>query len=212
MAIAFDSSVDGGRGNGVSHSYDFDNSAGDCVVVNVHSQTGRTVTGITYNTVPMAKAAENDAAGVYNTIFVLADNPATGTNEVVITMSASSTFIDSQAASYTGTDQDDPIKASDTSTDPSTDDFTETFTTEEENSWVVWSVDNNDGVATAGTDTTSRESDANGHAIMDSGAARASGSNSVNATTAGSTNWNSVVFELAEAAVTFVPQTNIILT
>ena len=103
MAIAYDSSVDGGSTTGSSMTFAFNNVAGDYLFVGVVGDTALDdVTGVTYNGVSLTQVGSSIiAASRYSYLFSLA-SPATGSHNVVIS-AGSSHFLIGAAASWSGT-------------------------------------------------------------------------------------------------------------
>lgn len=204
MAIAYGSSVDGGRGSGTSMTFAFNNVSGDCVVVYARNTNGASPSGVTYAGVAMTLvvSADNGADHRHN-LYVLT-SPATGSNNVVISYAAGQGFIDAMAASYTGVNQASPTGTTDnTDTASGTTTFAPALTTGTDNSWVVAAIGNSTGDATAGANTAERIGNANGNSLMDSNAAVSpAGARTLNASRASNSNWTSALFELKVATAT----------
>ncbi len=85
------------------------------LVVNACNDSGLTVSGVTYNSVALAKVATGIANGnAFVENWILAnDEVATGANTVEVTYSGSG-FLQAGASSYTGVDQTTPVDATST--------------------------------------------------------------------------------------------------
>lgn len=164
MAIAIDTSTANVTDGSATATYAHTCTGSDLVlIVGVMVGTGNTVSGVTYNGVSMTQINTQAIGGATfdNMYLFRLVAPATGSNNVVITASAS-TFIYSTAASYTGVDQTNPIDVNTTTTATATN-LTLTMTTTVDNTWLVgfWGIgeDAGDDDFTAGANTTERASD-----------------------------------------------------
>lgn len=151
MAIAHDTSAYLGKvAAGSSQTVAFDNSAGTFLTVGVKSASDTTtVDSVTYNAVSMTEGVikSDPTAGARAGLWYL-DSPATGSNNVVITMSGTSQII-SGAVSFTGTSGSIGATASATGT---SDTPSVSVTTTEDDSWVIDCV-GGDGDTFTGTGT-----------------------------------------------------------
>src|SRR4051812_6117328 len=110
----------GFNGAGSPWTYSFNNASGTLLVVGVLATctSGATVTisGVTYNGVAMTAVPSGTvswSSGASKITFFYLLNPATGSNTVSITWSASSGAIDSisGAISFTGNDAANPVRS-----------------------------------------------------------------------------------------------------
>lgn len=197
-AIAFDNSTPGSNGSTVSSlTYAHTVTGTDpLLIVSAYWTSSRTVSGFTYNAVSMTEVVTTlDTGGGERHGMYYLINPATGANNVVITLSGTSlSGIESAASSYTGVDQTDAIDATRTETNLETGtSYSEAITSTVDNTWAVWSTRNYSGVAvSAGANTALREQIlvSYGMLLADSNAAiTPAGARTVTLTTAGSSNW-----------------------
>lgn len=157
MAIARDSSTfdeQTGTSATVSHTV----SGSDTVLFvgfSTSSTSGDIATGVTYNAVSMTQVVKVDTVitGRFTYIYGLL-NPATGANDVVISISESKT-IRSASVSYTGVDQGQTLTDI-TDTDQAGTGTTTTInmTTTSDNSWGFMVVKADNGTIAAGSGTT----------------------------------------------------------
>lgn len=156
MAIAYDSSAAAGSTSTTSLSYSHTTSGSDRVLV-VFAKTYSSsdlVTGITYAGVSMTKLLTGqDAGGLWSHAYILA-NPATGANNVVVSLS-SANYIGSTSHSYTGC-KTVSIPDASGSLNSSVTDVTTTLTTTVDNCWLVGSY-NGGRPYTPGVGTTVRQ-------------------------------------------------------
>ena len=202
MAIAHDSTTQGNGFTPLTFSHTV-SGTDTLLVVFATANSGQTITGVTYNGVSMTQKGSfiQDSAGPKNYCFYLV-NPATGANNVVVT--ASSSVCPATAISYTGVDQTTPIDAYTTTASAATTSYTSTITTNSTNSWVVASSRTGNGFTlTAGANTVLRQQPEllylGAGGVWDSGAARSSGSNSVNVTSSIQLYGGAHVLEIKEA-------------
>lgn len=103
MAIAYDTSVDGGNALAASLTYSHTCTGTNRIIfVAAGTINGNTLTA-TYNGVSMT-SIESETAGTITTYFFYLKNPASGANNVVVTISAGSAgnSISAVSASYNG--------------------------------------------------------------------------------------------------------------
>lgn len=200
MAIAYDNSTYF-AGSAVSSVTESHTVAGTDRILFVYFywDTSRTVSSVTYGGVAMtAVGTQNDNNGgeFSNTYYLVA--PATGANDVVVTMSGTC-GIEGVASSYTGALQVSPIDATryephnlETGTA-----YAEALTATADNCWVVWGTREYEGrTITAGSDTALRAWSPSvfGAILADSNAAVVSaGSRTLNLNASASGNWYSDV-------------------
>lgn len=194
MAIAYDNST---QGNSSTSSLTFSHtcSGSDRVLIlDIYWGAARTVSGVTYAGVAMTEVVApldtggNERHGMY---YLIA--PATGANNVVITLSGT-TGIVGIASSYTGADQTAPIGATRTELGLETGtSYSEALTTATDNSWVVWATRDYAGrTISAGANTALRQREAAiyGMIFADSNAAvTPAGSRTLTLTANLSANW-----------------------
>lgn len=121
MAIAFDAatSFNGGASqvSSVTFAHTVGSGANRILVVGValRNGTGQSVTGVTYNGVAMTSAGVAINGTTVRTSLWTLVNPASGTHDVVVSMSAAA-VVAGGAHSYTGVDQTTPIGTAATAT------------------------------------------------------------------------------------------------
>ena len=160
MAIAFDAATSGGYVTSTSMTYSHTVGAGGSnrlLVVGVDVfNSADTVTGITYAGISLTKIVHITSSGnsVTNHLYYLL-NPATGANNVVVSLSVSNN-VASGCASYTGIKQSGQPDSSATAQKDGGE-MTFTTTTVADNSWTVLWVGHLGTVAyTPGAGTTER--------------------------------------------------------
>jgi len=158
--IAFDASATG-LAVASSLTYSHTCTGSDRILlVNMWCGASRTISSITYNGVTMTELANLAlGGGERNAVYYLVA-PATGANNVVITLSGSATIV-GLSNSYTGVLQATPIDASRTETGLDTGTtYAEAITSVADNCWSVWfSRQYAGGTTTAGADTVLRASE-----------------------------------------------------
>lgn len=160
MAIAFDAATSDNGGSVTSLTTEHTCTGSDLVLIvgtSVGSST-QTVTGVTYNGVGMTKVAGSEVSQSQNgtTALWYLINPATGANDVVVSISSSQN-ISVGIASYTGASQSSQADVSSTNTAGSGTSFSTTLTTSTDNSWTIHQVSTNQNdEITAGSGTTRR--------------------------------------------------------
>lgn len=179
MAIAYDNVLADAAGTASSvtraHTVTGSNTA---LVVGIMHGTGQTVSSVTYNGTNMtAISTANPAESAYQDLWYLVGT-ATGSNNIVVTFSASTDYRCS-AASYTGVGSGGGTGGSDSSNKISwtavSGDQTLTTTTVADNAWVAFYGRTQSGY-TAGTNVTYRNNVANVVFIGDGGPKTPAGS------------------------------------
>jgi hypothetical protein len=137
MAIAYDSSVDGGTTTATSFTFAFNNVAGNIVFVGVVGDgTVDDVTGVTYNAVAMTLMPGGlPEFGTRNNYLYYLQNAPTGSHNVVVS-AGSSHLLDCGAISYSGaltTGQPDATTHSNSGSAAST--WTSTLASIADNCW-----------------------------------------------------------------------------
>ena len=160
MAIAYDTSADGGEVNpGTSLSWSHTCTGSQrLLVVACRGGLGEgdRITGVTYNSVSMTQVGTAIRPGDENVVslyYLL--NPNTGTNTVEITLTSG--YMEGESASYTGVKQLDQPDSSNTGIQENNASITVSTTTVADNSWVIGSFFGGIGEPTAGSGTTERE-------------------------------------------------------
>lgn len=160
MTIAFDvastGSVNPATSLTVSHTCTGTRRA---LYVAICANTTDTITGVTYAGVSMTQVAGLvDAGGGglsrWEYLYYLS-NPAAGVNDIVVSSSASS-YIEANAASYTGVKQSGQPEVFASDSNIHTSALTGTLTTITDSSWCVMAGKNQGGALTAGASTTQR--------------------------------------------------------
>ena len=161
MAIAFDAAANG-RVTDTSLTFAHTCTGTDLILfvgVGIRNQSNDIVSSITYNGVSMtrvptngyvAETTGNDSAYLYYLI-----NPATGANNVVITISESQDMM-GVSTSYTGARQSSQPDASNKSTSAGTDTITTSITPVASNCWAVTVEVNDADFPAGGTNVTER--------------------------------------------------------
>jgi len=193
MAIAFDSATPHTADLSFTGSYTFSHTCTGSdryliVEATTILTTGGSVTGITYNGVSMSllEGGSVNSGDYYTHVYGLA-NPASGSNNVVITYSSSDAVL-ATAISYTGVNQASPIDATALVTDLSASSPASfSITTTASNCWLVGFSHSIGGYPTASTGTTFRTNSSATDAsasdnIYDSNAPLSPGSNSLTVT------------------------------
>lgn len=191
MAIAFDAFTDITTTTGTSLTYSHTTSGSDrgLVVMSISGGSAINTNSVTYNSVSMTDCGSNisdESSRKYYLWTLIA--PATGSNNVVVTM-ASSTFIRSTAASYTGVNQTTLVDgvntgSSLTGTTPSIN-----VTSTVADTWGVAAIRNDSGNISSGTNLSPRGA-ANSIAYADSnGSLGTAGTETLGVTTVGGNTW-----------------------
>lgn len=206
MAIAFDAATDLGStlsGDTLTTAHTCTGTDRILFVGTVGKVNQDTISGVTYNGVAMTKITTAQyAARRYSTLWYLI-NPASGSNNVVIT-SSETNVIQGLAASYTGAKQSGQPDAQNTGTALASS-IAVAVTSVADNCWHIMYVGNASGgsVSSAGSGTTQRVVGTTffpGNAILDSNSAKTpAGSYTLN------NNQTDSGSELAAVAVSFAP-------
>ena len=170
MAIAFDTSTDGGVVNPASsltYSHTCTGSNRFLLVFAFGALASDGITGATYGGVAMTEVSAGfQLTGDRKVFCWYLVNPASGANNVVVSASGSQ-VIGSFAMSYTGAKQSGQPDASNTGESPASTSFSLSVTTIADNCWTVLLTRTDGTNNTAGTDTTERLDSANGFAGFD---------------------------------------------
>ena len=112
MAIAIDSTVTFNRSSATTHSFTFDNVAGDFLLIGFNNNNGgsTTVSSITYNGVGLTVVDTQTVPNANLATVWRLSNPAIGSNTVLITLSNANNVVGA-LQSYTGVDLASPIDA-----------------------------------------------------------------------------------------------------
>ena len=184
MAIAFDATSAGSAGGTLTIAH---TCTGTDLILWVgfflfKSPTPPGVTSVTYNGVAMTAisgAPSSHQSNITEYLYYLV-NPATGTNNIVITPAGSVDEVDANCASYTGATQSgQPDSVGKTQNFAGTTSITLSTTVGVDNSWAVGFARWEGSSPSDGTGTTHRGSFGNGCAIFDSNSALATGSRSL---------------------------------
>ena len=200
MAIAYDNSTYFKVGSATSITQAHTVVGSDRILfVYVYWNNSRTITHVKYNGVTMtAVGTENDNGGGERSNLFYLIAPATGENDVVVTLSGSS-GIEGVASSYTGALQTAPIdvvryEAAGLNTGTT---YAEALTTVADNTWVIWGTrDYSGGTVSAGANTALRAWNPSifGAILADSNAVvTPAGSRTLNLSNSISGNWYSDV-------------------
>lgn len=201
MAIAYDATSIGTQVNASSKSWSHTCTGSDRILfVSAMSNTTDDVTGVTYNGVSMTQVGKQQMQASNNRWVYLYQlvNPATGSNTITINASGT-TFLQGTATSYTGAKQTGQPDSSNTGFANSSTSITISTTVVTSGSWLVMATGDNNGGESGGTGTTVRNS-TNGNAISDSNGTVGTGSQSLQVTTAGSSNWAGIIASFAPVA------------
>lgn len=142
MAIAYDNStqkVESGSVSSTTFSHTVGTGSARYLVVGTvfRGGTNRIATAVTYNGVAMTKIGSDQTnAGACNSNIWGLANPASGTNDVVVTYSGSGNTMQVVASSYTGVNQTSAVDTNNGTTGSGTT-FSPTVTTTADNCWVI---------------------------------------------------------------------------
>lgn len=193
MAIALDAVTDQAQATGSTYSFSHTCTGSDRILwVGIFGDTTDTLTGITYNGVAMTVAQKVGMGFGDRWIYLYyLVNPATGSNTVSATFSAS-TAAKAVAVSYTGAKQTGQPDNSNNWTDLFVSSISHSITTVADNCWMVFIAKTNGaGTPSAGTGSTSRGG-SNSFAFFDSnGPITPAGSYSMACSVGGSAVWGS---------------------
>ena len=205
MAIAFDNATNGGNTPAISLTFAHTCSGVNRFLVVVVTDLNATTTGVKYNGVAMTLL--NTQTG-YGESFWYLVNPASGTNDVVVTKSAGAASVGAVAASYTGVNQTTPIDSQSATTNSTTASVSASTTVVASNCWVIGvTSENNDSNLNTVSGNLTQRVNQNWYAssnqlvalIYDSNATVSSGSNTVTSTKSSGINWVQV------AAISIAP-------
>lgn len=172
MAIAFGASADLGFSFTGSKTTAFSTSGTNRIlfVGGWGSTTTSNWTSVTYGGVALTKVGERQVPGDRWVYLWMLPNPATGSNNVVITESGTA-GIDAWAAYYTGAAQSGQPDASTTDAGTSVNNSL-SVTTTADNCWAIAAFKYTAAVGSAGSGTVLRTTTANASQVYDSGAAK----------------------------------------
>lgn len=178
MAIARDTStLDETTGTSATFSHTCSGS-NRLLLVGVMCSSGDNVTGVTYNSVSLTQIVKVDSPtpGRFRYIYGLLA-PATGSNNVVVSLSGGSTDIVSVASSYTGVDQAQTLTAiTDTTQSGTATSTTMNMTSTVDNSWGAMMIRSDNDAMVASTNASLVQVSSSGFdgertAMFDTGAA-----------------------------------------
>jgi len=214
MAIAFDVAANTGStywNNGAHTSMTLAHTTTGTdrfliVGIILYSPIARTVTGVTYNGVAMTSIGSITAAlegNNQNTSLWYLANPATGANNIIASMSGAVAYVSAVSASYTGVNQSNPLDSSNTGQNTSAaSSFSIATTVVASDCWLVGTGWDRDTNITAGANTTIRTTNAASiHAMADSNAIVATGSQSLAYASSTSNTWPGAVIASIAPAV-----------
>lgn len=200
MAIAFDNFTDNGNTTASSVTFSYTVGSGSnrflVVAVTIANATD-SVTGVTYNGVAMTQSLNyNPRPGIRAYLYTLVA-PATGANNVVVSLSASEN-LDVWAASYTGVRQSSTVESTGTNNADSVTSITATLNPVTPGSWSAVIGMNFDANSLGGTNNTPRDA-ASGYRYGDSnGSLGAAGAKTIE-------NTSSAANRMAIAGLSFAP-------
>jgi hypothetical protein len=202
MAIAFDAKTHlsdaGGAVASKTQAHTVTGSNPYLVVFTEGSTTSDRITGVTYNSVAMTKVdVQKGDSGRYITSWVLA-NPATGSNNVVISSSPND-IIGASILSFTGCQSGSTPDSHATATTPTGTSLAATTTVVGANCWLIGFAHGETFSAGSGT-TIRSETTADGYVSGDSNGTVSTGSQSLNFTWVGSNVASGLVLSVAPAA------------
>lgn len=190
MAIAYDNSTDGGQAYNSTLTFAHTCSGANRILfVLASSQSGSTITGVTYNGIDMSlvTTAYDEAGYAVNYLYYLVA-PATGANNVVV--SGNTQYKWAIAASYTGASQTGvPDAVVKTALNASTTSFNQTLTTIADNCWVIATGQCLNAISTTAP-ATERQNPATSYMYLaDYGPKTPAGSTTITNTCVGATAW-----------------------
>lgn len=219
FAIGFDTSTKGAQTSGLTLTIAHTCTGSNLIILNGTVDTGfNLVTSVKYNTVALTQigVAENDDTGNNGTVMLYdLVAPATGANNMIITVSNSADQEAGFNASYSGAAQSgQPDSHADNHQTGSTStSFAQATTVVASNCWLVGvgSAYRAGGPGTYGSSQTARQSDTTtlrsgdtGGVLADSNATVGTGSQSLTFTCANASNWGANVASIAPVAVASV--------
>lgn len=195
MAIAYVAASAGGGSTASSLTVAHNVGAGEnrILFVGYGGAAAGAVTGITYAGQAMTRVGSelNGAAGVVGMFYII--NPTANSNNWVISLS-SSQYIYGAGTSYTGADQVSQPDSSNTRSASTTTSGNISTTIVANNSWTVCFANAASSAISGGVNATIRANPVNNErAILDSNGTLASGSQTMNFTSAGNANWSEII-------------------
>lgn len=188
-AIAFDAASTATLSTGTSLSWNHTTAGSDrLLVVGVFGSSSDQLTGITYNSVAMTFCGKVQVPGDRWIYFYFLVGPATGSNQITASWSASQDANSGIAASYTGVSATGQPDSCDANGATGNGNVSPTTTVVTANSWVIAVFKDLVAGGTAGASTT-RRAVVDGIAVYDSNADRATGPQSLNVNSTGDNGW-----------------------
>ncbi len=180
MALAFDAYVGNDFGNTSSQTLSHTCTGSNrflLVGIGHNGDSSDLVTGVTYNSVSMTRVGTDLATGSFRVYLYYLINPASGTHDVVVSMSAAS-FTKVAATSYTGALQSGQPDSSGSNHASAATTMTTSTTVVAANSWVVGFIgnDNNNALSASTGVNASRGQISNSYYFGDSNAGQSAGS------------------------------------
>jgi hypothetical protein len=159
-AIAYDAQA-GMNGDSSASSFTYSHTVGTgsdrFLVVGIRTSfTGDLITGVTYGGTAMTfQVKETTTTWFYTYIYTLV-NPASGANNVVVSLSSSQGGVYPRSVSYTGVHQTSPVEGTNNGWTTSTNTLNTSITTATDNCWGFLMAANSSGNYAAGTGTNLR--------------------------------------------------------
>ena len=208
MPIAFDAQANN-NGSGTSMTYAHTCAAGSVLFVGSLIQSGLSMTSITYNGVTLTDPGLRIVdGGGYEIYMWYSSSPSSGSNNIVITPSASTVAIFGRSASYTGVNTSSVLGATSTASKTSTTTHTYSLTTNNNNSWTLLFARGRSEFIVASTGSTRRSPPTGTNSdttVFDSNAAiTPAGSNSMSFTCSPATASCGIMWEVNVASSTTV--------
>ncbi len=211
MAIAIDTTVDGGYNGGSTSSLSYSHTctgANLALFVSVVTNNAiNTISSVTYNSIGLTLLdSKLNVTAIVSTFLYGMIGPANGSNTVAITLSGNAA-IQGCSASYTGVSQSGFPDNHTNNTASASTSVTTSLTVNTANSWLIMSCSNTvNNTASAGTGTFLRQNEAvgGGNSIFDSNGPVASGSQSLIANNGSSVSWGVAMASFAPVAATAV--------
>lgn len=187
MAIAFDAASESFTNSATSLTWSHTCTGSDRILwVSVMASSARNITGVTYNGVALTSLTRSAGTQPMQLWYLIA--PATGANNIVVSIDGAASFIYTSAGSYTGVEQSGQPDAQATNSTTASS-VTTTLTTIADNCWTILGARGaTSGNTDASTNSTERAAGAAGTVqLYDSnGAVTPAGSFGMTITTAGS--------------------------
>jgi len=112
LTVSSTTKYNSGATTGSTHTYSFNNAAGDGMAVCVQFPNNLTVNSITYNGVSMTQGVAVATSAYWKSQIWYLASPATGSNNVVVTFNSSTdAYLISQAISFSGSNTSSLIGA-----------------------------------------------------------------------------------------------------